>query len=128
MYVSLDICCQHVCLSIVRFGCCEIVISDQGREFVNRVKDKLLSMTGTEHRVTSAYHPQSNGLTESFNQMLQTTLVKVVNETQNDWDEHLPAILFAYCNSILVTHHWLVFHFKGKHGLTKKKWYSAQPS
>ena len=73
-----------------------MIISDQGREFVNKVKAELLQLSGTEHRVTSAYHPQSNGLTERFNQTLQTALIKVVNDTQNDWDEHLSAVLFAY--------------------------------
>ena len=50
----------------------------------------------TEHRVTSAYHPQSNGLTERFNQTLQTALIKVGNDTQDDWDEHLSSVLFTY--------------------------------
>ena len=60
---------------------------------MNRVKEELLQLTGTEHRVTSAYHPQSNGLTERFNQTLQTALM---NDTQDDWDEHLSSVLFAY--------------------------------
>ena len=55
--------------------------------------------SGTEHHVTSAYHPQTNGLTERFNQTLQTALLKLVNDTQTDWDEHLPAVLFAYRTS-----------------------------
>ena len=63
---------------------------------MNKVKKELLQLTGTEHCVTSAYHPQSNGLTERFNQTLQTALTKVVNETQDDWDEHLSSVLFAY--------------------------------
>lgn len=63
----------------------------------------MFRLTGTEHRVTSAYHPQSNGLTERFNQTLQTTLMKVVNDTQSDWDDHLPAVLFAYRTSIQKT-------------------------
>ena len=83
-----------------RFGCCEVTTSDQGKEFVNSVKAKLFCLTGTAHRVTSAYHPQSNGLTERFNQTLQQALVKVVNQDQTDWDEYLPAILFAYRTSV----------------------------
>ena len=83
-----------------RFGCCEVIISDQGREFVNKLEEELLRLTGTDHRVTSAYHPQTNGLTERFNQTLQAALVKVINDTQDDWDEHLPAILFAYRTSL----------------------------
>ena len=73
-----------------------MLISDQGREFVNSVKAELFARTGTEHRVTSAYHPHTNGLTERFNQTLQTALVKMVNENQNDWEDHLSAVLFAY--------------------------------
>ena len=77
-----------------RFGCCEVLISDQGREFVNEVQEELFRLTGTEHCVTSAYHPQSNGLTERFNQTLQTALIKLINESQNDWDDHLSGVLF----------------------------------
>ena len=84
-----------------RFGCCEVVlISDQGREFVNQVQTELFQLTGVEHRISTAYHPQTNSLTERFNQTLQTSLLKVVNDEQNDWDEHLPAILFAYRSSV----------------------------
>lgn len=82
-----------------RLGCCDVIISDQGREFVNCVDERLCQLTGVKHHVTSAYHPQSNGLTERFNQTLQTALLKFVSESQNDWDDHLPAILFAYRTS-----------------------------
>ena len=70
-----------------------MVISDQGRKFVNAVQSKLFAMTGTKHCVTSAYHPQSNDLTERFNQTLKTALV---NDAQNNWDDHLSAVLFVY--------------------------------
>ena len=43
---------------ICRHGCPEIEISDQGREFVNQVQQELHQLTGVEHRVASAYHPQ----------------------------------------------------------------------
>ena len=39
-----------------------IQINYQGREFVNSVSSELHRLTGTEQRVTSAYHPQANGL------------------------------------------------------------------
>ena len=84
----------------IRFGCCEVIISDQGREFVNKVKEQLFRLTQTHHKVSSAYHPQTNGLTERFNQALQASLIKVVNSSQDDWDEHLSAVLFAYRTSV----------------------------
>ena len=81
---------------LYRHGCCSVIISDQGREFVNAVNKRLFAMTNTDHRISSAYHPQTNGLVERFNQTLQRSLLKVVNENQTDWDEKLDGVLFAY--------------------------------
>ena len=94
-----------------------VVISDQGREFINQLSDCLFKKTNTEHQITSAYHPQvsnsscvpichnymhillfvqTNGLTERFNQTLSRSLVKVINDSQDNWDEKIDAILFGY--------------------------------
>ena len=73
-----------------------MVISDQGREFVNQVGKDLFSITlilNTEHRQPT---PQTNGLTERFNQTLQRALIRLDNNSQNNWDEKLDGILFAY--------------------------------
>ena len=45
--------------------------------------------------MTSAYHPQTNGLVEKFNHTVQSCLLKMVNEHQNNWDDFLDPILFA---------------------------------
>ena len=58
--------------------------------------DVNMTLTGTEHRVASAYHPQTNGLTERFNQTLKGSLIQVVNEKLNDWDDHIEKIMFSY--------------------------------
>ena len=71
--------------TMCRFGCSKIIISDQGREFVNRVNQEMFELTKTNHRVSTAYHPQTNGLVERFNQTLQRALVKLVQKEQNDW-------------------------------------------
>ena len=76
-------------LTFKRFGCANILISDQGREFVNSINDELENLLVTEHRMTSVYHPQTNGLVEKFNHTVQSCLLKVVNEHQNDWDDYL---------------------------------------
>ena len=68
---------------ICRYASTEVLIIDQGR---NRVNDEICSRMGIDHRKTSAYHPQSNGLTERYNQTLIYTLVKYTNEEQDDWD------------------------------------------
>ena len=35
-----------------------VILSDQGREFVNKVTEALFKRTNTQHRITSAFHPQ----------------------------------------------------------------------
>lgn len=72
----------HPCIHCPhRFGFCEVVISDEGREFVDQVETELLGLTGTQHHIATAYHTQTNGLVERFNQTLQSALLKVVNDT-----------------------------------------------
>ena len=67
-----------------------IILDPQGREFINKVIEELFHLTAqTHHNVSSAYHPQTHGLTEWFDQTLQASLIKVVNSSQDDWDEHL---------------------------------------
>ena len=62
---------------ICRHGCCEIHIKDQGREFVNRVSTTLHNLTGMKQRISSAYHPQTNGLTERNNRTIQSSMLRI---------------------------------------------------
>ena len=80
----------------VRYGCAKIELSDQGREFVNEVSKCLFKIMKTEHRISSAYHPQTNSLVERFNQTLQRLLIKLVNRNRNNWDDLLDGVLSAY--------------------------------
>ena len=84
---------------LYRHGCPKVILSDQGREFINQVNKRLFELTKTEHQVSSAYHPQTNGLVERFNQTLQRSLLKLVNKEQNNWDEYIDGVLFAYRTS-----------------------------
>ena len=68
---------------------------------IERALPKIKSETSeTRHRGirlnNSAYHPQTNGLDEPFNQTLMNTLKKVIDAGKEDWDEHLPAALYPY--------------------------------
>lgn len=52
-----------------------------------------------EHRISSAYHPQTNGLDERTNQTLVRTLKKLTS-AEEDWDQHIEAALYAYHISV----------------------------
>lgn len=80
----------------MRHGMPEVIISDQGREFCNSICDLLFAV---EHRITSAYHPQTNGLTERFNQTRKDRICQMIENVDDDWDTKIPAILFSYRTS-----------------------------
>ena len=92
-----------------RHGCCKIQINDQGKEFVNEVSNKLLEMTGTEQRVTSAYHPQSNGLCESQNRTIKDSLVKILEENPKEWPNVIQGVPFAHRVSVHYSTKFLPF-------------------
>lgn len=50
--------CEFLLDLISRFGCPEIILSDQGREFCNHVNDFLCKTLQIERHVAQAYHPQ----------------------------------------------------------------------
>ena len=83
---------------ICQYGCSDIHITDQGREFCNEVNNTLLKRSGTRHRITSAYHPQANGLVERMNRMISEILLKTI-KNQEDWVQALPTVAFAHRSS-----------------------------
>ena len=56
----------------------------------------MSKICGVERKVTSPYHPQTNGLTERFNQTLVIMLRKLAEEDPKRWDEWIPFALIAY--------------------------------
>ena len=84
---------------ICRWGVSEYHITDQGKEFVNTINKNLLSMCGTKQRITSAYHPQANGLCERLNRSTQDQLRKNIEKEKN-WVNMLPTIAFGHRSSM----------------------------
>ncbi|XP_051271642.1 uncharacterized protein LOC127372197 isoform X5 [Dicentrarchus labrax] len=56
----------------------------------------VYQLLGIRSLRTTPYHPQTDGLTERFNQTLKQMLRKFVNNSGTDWDQWLPYLLFAY--------------------------------
>ena len=50
-----------------RFGTPRAIISDGGLHFCNRSFENLLKKYGVTHKVSTAYHPQTNGQAELAN-------------------------------------------------------------
>lgn len=70
MSVFIKFVCAH--------GVPNILNTDQGRDFCNEMNDAFCERMGIEHRVATAYHPQTCGHTERFTNTLCTMLANVV--------------------------------------------------
>ena len=55
----------------------------------------MFKLTGIEHKISSSYNPQTNGLDERTNQTLTRALIKF-SEAKENWDENIDAALYAY--------------------------------
>jgi len=87
--------CDFIIETVCRHGTPATILTDNGREFCNALNDRLCKSLGINHRLTTPYHPQTNGLTERYNQTLCNALAKYVGESQDDWDRYIHQIAFA---------------------------------
>jgi hypothetical protein len=96
---------------ISRFGCPKILISDRGFHFLNDAIVDLTKLFNINHRKTTPYHPQTNGLTERMNQTLVRILRKIVIDLKLDWDHKLTVALWAYKTTYKVSTRTTPFSF-----------------
>jgi len=76
-------------------GLPERIISDRDSLFTSIFWKELHRLLGTELRLSSSYHPQTDGTTERANRTMTQMLRQCVSLSQRDWVTKLPAIEFA---------------------------------
>ncbi|XP_050101964.1 uncharacterized protein LOC126582037, partial [Malus sylvestris] len=79
-----------------RFGMPRVIISDGGSQFCNRTIEALLRKYSVTHKVSTPYHPQTNGQAEVSNREIKQILEKTVGPTRKDWSLRLDDALWAY--------------------------------
>jgi transposase InsO family protein len=78
---------------VARFGIPDLIRSDRGPQFTSRVWTALCQKLGIGHILTTAYHPQSNGMVERFHCQLKEALR--YRECGTNWAAHLPWVLMG---------------------------------
>ena len=100
---------------VCRYGCPEHIVSDRGSEFISSTFREILSQLKAKLHLTTAYHPQSNGMTEAFNKLLKNTLHAMVQSDYMTWDEQLPcAVLALNCSYHPAVRNTPYFLFHGR--------------
>jgi hypothetical protein len=75
---------------------CKIMHNCEIRVFLmSTFWSRLHRLIGTNLRLSSAYHPQSDGSTERANRTVTQMLRQCIQPDQKDWVSRLPAIEFA---------------------------------
>ncbi|GJZ34547.1 reverse transcriptase domain-containing protein, partial [Tanacetum coccineum] len=70
--------------SDTRFGVPNALISDRGTHFCNSQLEKALLRYGVTHRISTAYHPHTNGQTKVTNRAIKRILERLVGYNPKD--------------------------------------------
>lgn len=98
------------------FGMPLEILSDRGPQFASSVMKELNRLLGIDTKLTTAYHPASNGQVERVNQEVEQYLRLFCNHRQNDWSEWLAMAEFSYNNHIQASTQHTPFYINyGRH-------------
>ena len=82
---------------VMYFGPPARLLTDNGSNFHSGVMEDLYLLFKINKLWTSPYHPQTDGSVERFNRTLNAMLSHFVDvQRQDDWDQFLPLVIFAY--------------------------------
>jgi len=97
-----------------KHGVLDSIITDHATQFTSRFWTRVCSHLSINHRLSTAFHPQTNGQTERQNQTMEKYLRAFCICEQDNWVELLPLAEFAYNNSMhasmRMTPFWAFFH------------------
>ena len=68
------------------------LLTDNGTNFISKVVKQFYQTTGVHQIRTYPYHPETDGMVESFNSTLKRLLRKLTQNTKVEWDK-----MFTFC-------------------------------
>jgi hypothetical protein len=75
------------------------IISDRDPRFTAGVWKEVFRAWGTQLRMSSSYHPQTDGQTERMHRVMEAGLRAYANKARTDWADRLPMIEAFYNSS-----------------------------
>jgi hypothetical protein len=71
-------------------------MTDGGSHFIHGGFRKTLARYDVNHKIASAYHPQTSGQVELSNREIKSILQKTINRSRKNWASKLNDALWAY--------------------------------
>jgi len=81
-------------------GLPDSIVSDRGPQFTAGIMKELNRMLGIDTKLSTAFHPQTDGQTERMNQELEQYLRMFIDHRQEQWLEWLGMAKFTYNNKV----------------------------
>ena len=78
------------------FGLPSKMISDRDPQFTSNFARALCARLGVQQNISSAFHPQTDGLSENKNQWVELFLRHLTSAQQDDWAQWLPIATAAH--------------------------------
>lgn len=76
-------------------GAPQTIVSDRGPQFISDFWNEFCRILGIQLKLSTAFHPQTDGQTEVMNQYLDQRLRPFVSYYQDNWSELLPIMDYA---------------------------------
>src|SRR5438105_5598565 len=84
--------CQH--------GLPKTVISDRGSVFASQFLGELYKILGIKRKMSTAFHPQTDGQTERLNREINQYLWTYVHNRQSQWSKWIKVAQFVWNNTV----------------------------
>jgi len=83
-----------------KHGLLTTVVSDRGSVFASNFLGELYKLLGVKHKMSTAFHPQTDGQTEWLNHEINQYLQTYVNNRQNEWAKWIKIAQFIWNNTV----------------------------
>lgn len=76
------------------------IVSDRDKLFISKMWRALLKLTGVKMKMSSSYHPESDGSSERSNKTMNQAVRYHIERNQKGWVRALPRIRFDIMNTV----------------------------
>ncbi|KAG9194056.1 hypothetical protein G6011_04091 [Alternaria panax] len=95
--ITADQCAYEVSKALMsEHGIPEEFITDRDKLFTSKYWNTFLAKLGVKKKLSTSFHPETDGQTERTNQTLEQYLRMYANKLQDNWVELLPTAQLAY--------------------------------